>query len=125
MPTAAFWEEPEKITSSRRRARRVRDCCSPSTQRIDSATLLLPEPLGPITAVTPGANSNSVFVAKLLNPCNFRRLRYMARRCLPTPLLRRANRGLLARDGQPRARLPACCVLFRCPGLLLAPALRQ
>src|SRR5579859_3215065 len=50
--------------------------CSPSTQRTASATLLLPLPLGPTTAVMPGANSRSVRAAKLLNPCNSRRLRY-------------------------------------------------
>ncbi len=78
MPTADFWLEPEKITSSSRRARTLRDDCSPRTQRIDSATLLLPVPLGPTMAVMPGAKSNSVLLLKLLKPCSSRRFRYMA-----------------------------------------------
>src|SRR5437660_1279167 len=78
--TAAFWLEPEKITSSSRRARTLRAACSPSTQRMDSATLLLPEPFGPMIAVRPEPNSKPVLVRKLLNPSSSRRFRYTSGR---------------------------------------------
>src|ERR1700737_1606213 len=41
---------------------------SPRTQRMASTRLLLPEPLGPTTAVMPGSKSSCVFFAKVLNP---------------------------------------------------------
>jgi hypothetical protein len=44
---------PLKITSSIRSPRRLLALCSPSTQVIASATLLLPHPFGPTMAVTP------------------------------------------------------------------------
>ena len=51
--------------------------CSPRTQRIASEILLLPEPLGPITVVIPGINSNFVLSAKDLNPCNSNLFKYI------------------------------------------------
>src|SRR3989344_9478063 len=65
-------EEPEPfhIKSSPRLPRMLFIDCSPSTKRKDSATLLLPEPLGPTIAVMAVANSKEVFLAKDLNPDN-------------------------------------------------------
>src|SRR5690606_5337346 len=54
--------------------------CSPNTQRIPSVTLLLPLPLGPTMAVTPGTNSNSERSAKDLKPIISNRFR-----CIPLP----------------------------------------
>ena len=42
--------------------------CSPMTQRTLSDTLVLPQPLGPTTAVTPGSKRSSVLSAKDLKP---------------------------------------------------------
>src|SRR3989338_7489921 len=68
----ALGEEPEPfhIKSSPRLPRILFIDCSPSTKRNDSATLLLPEPLGPTIAVMAVANSKEVFLAKDLNPDN-------------------------------------------------------
>ena len=43
--------------------------CSPRTHLMASEILLFPEPFGPITAVIPFSNSNTVLSAKDLNPC--------------------------------------------------------
>ena len=43
--------------------------CSPRTHLMASEILLFPEPFGPITAVIPFLNSNTVLSAKDLNPC--------------------------------------------------------
>src|SRR3989344_5135100 len=64
-----FWSLPAKITSAAILPRRSFIDCSPKTHRRLSAILDLPEPLGPTTAVMPGSNSKTVFLAKLLNPC--------------------------------------------------------
>ena len=59
---------PEKMTSSILLPRRYFALCSPKTQRMASEILLLPEPLGPTTAVMPLSNVNSVLSAKDLKP---------------------------------------------------------
>ena len=59
---------PEKIISSILLPRRYLALCSPNTQRTASDILLLPEPLGPTTAVMPAPNSRAVRSAKDLNP---------------------------------------------------------
>ena len=77
MPRPLRCSEPAKMTSSARRVRSDRLDCSPSTQRTASAMLLLPDPLGPITALTPGSKTNRVGSAKDLKPwsrSSFRRL---------------------------------------------------
>ena len=51
--------------------------CSPRTHLIASEILLFPDPLGPITAVLPGLNSNVVLLANDLNPCNSKLFKYM------------------------------------------------
>ncbi len=62
------------MTSSAFLPRRSLTLCSPRTQRKESATLDLPEPFGPTTAVMPrllpdgGRNSMVVFSAKDLKP---------------------------------------------------------
>src|SRR3990170_3368560 len=85
MPTGDRWELPAKMTSSRRRPRSPRVPCSPSTQRRASATLVLPAPLGPTMAVTPGPNSKAVRVAKLLKPRSSRRFKYIPAPLPPSP----------------------------------------
>ena len=67
MPRAARRSDPAKITSSLLRLRSARPC-SPRAQRRASARLLLPEPLGPTTALIPGPNSTIVRSAKDLKP---------------------------------------------------------
>src|SRR5580704_13321685 len=61
--------------------RRRVGACSPSTHRIASTTFDLPHPLGPTTAVIPGAKLIVVESRKLLKPSNSRLLRRM----LPPP----------------------------------------
>src|SRR3989338_6163814 len=59
---------PLKMTSSMLEPRKDLALCSPSTQRMASETLDLPQPLGPTMAVTPASNSISVLPAKDLKP---------------------------------------------------------
>src|SRR6185295_2606050 len=66
---------PLKMTSSIFSPRRLRALCSPSTQVIASATLLLPQPLGPTIAVTPRSNASSERSEKDLKPEISRRSR--------------------------------------------------
>ena len=70
MPCGLRCCEPAKITSSARRVRRDRFDCSPSTQRTASAMLLLPDPFGPMTALTPGSKTKRVGSANVLKPCS-------------------------------------------------------
>src|SRR5690606_38477462 len=91
---------PEKITSSCLRARRRRELCSPRTQRMASETLLLPEPFGPTTAVTPEPYSKTVRLAKLLNPWMESFFRYMV---TPRPRRRDGTRPHARRPVAPRA----------------------
>ena len=93
---------PEKMTSSCCFARRRRMLCSPSTQRMASATLLLPEPFGPTTAVTPPPKSNVVRLAKLLKPWMESFFRYTAQASVP---------AAKPRDGfqRPPAAAPRAC----------------
>ena len=68
---------PLKMTSSiGRRAGSWRDC-SPSTQVMASATLLLPQPLGPTMAVTPSSKASSARSENDLKPAISRRSRRM------------------------------------------------
>src|SRR5690349_17495230 len=67
MPCAERFSDPAKMTSSDFRLRSARPC-SPSDQRSASARLLLPEPLGPTTALIPGPNSTTVRSANDLKP---------------------------------------------------------
>jgi len=67
---------PLKMTSVIAEPRRAVGRCSPNTQRIESEMLLLPQPLGPTTAVMPGSKTRRVFCAKLLKPVISRDLRY-------------------------------------------------
>jgi hypothetical protein len=68
MPCGFRCSDPAKITSSARLVRSDRFDCSPSTHRTASAMLLLPDPLGPRTAFTPGSNTNRVGSANDLKP---------------------------------------------------------
>src|SRR5436305_8951564 len=60
--------DPPKISSSFFFARSTRALFSPSAQRIASAKFDLPDPLGPMIAVMPGANSRVVLCTNDLNP---------------------------------------------------------
>src|SRR3972149_6305952 len=92
---------PAKMKSSIRVPRSACALCSPSTQRIASQRLLLPLPLGPTMAVTPGWNSNSVRSAKVLKPASSSRFRYTA---FPPPMPSRSRGGDAARGPQVRLR---------------------
>ena len=60
--------EPWKMTSSIRAPRSTRGLCSPSTQRTASEMFDFPQPLGPITAVTPGSTEHLDAVGERLEP---------------------------------------------------------
>src|SRR5262249_14549233 len=68
---------PLKSTSSIRSPRRLFALCSPITQVMASATLLLPHPFGPTIAVTPRSNASSDRSENDLNPLISRRSRRM------------------------------------------------
>src|SRR5882724_9171411 len=80
---------PSKMTSCILPPRNAFALCSPSTQRIESAMLDLPQPLGPTTAVTPRSKRNVVGSAKDLKPCSLSALRYMKTEELSAAFLRR------------------------------------
>ena len=69
IPCAARFSDPAQMTSSALRERSARPC-SPSAQRSASARLLLPDPLGPTTALIPRPNSIVVRSANDLKPCS-------------------------------------------------------
>src|SRR5215217_3631420 len=68
---------PLKMTSSIRSPRRLLALCSPITHVIASATLLLPQPLGPTMAVTPLSKASSERSENDLKPLICRRSRRM------------------------------------------------
>ena len=75
------------MISSARWPRKLRTLDSPRTHFIASVILLLPLPLGPITAVIPGENFTTVLSAKDLNPFNSSRSNCMTASFLSiTPL---------------------------------------
>src|SRR4051794_8145836 len=74
MPRLLREEEPLKMTSAISPPRRLLADCSPRIHRTASTTLLLPEPFGPTTPVTPGAKSIRVLSANDLKPTSSRRL---------------------------------------------------
>src|SRR5436190_23834616 len=70
--------EPLKITSVISEPRIEVGRCSPSTQRTESTTLLLPQPFGPTTPVSVcSPNSKTVRSAKDLKPKSSSRFRRM------------------------------------------------
>src|SRR5262245_50394817 len=69
------------MTSSIFSPRRLFALCSPSTQVMASATLLLPQPLGPTMAVTPWSKASSDRSEKDLKPEISRRSRRIAVPC--------------------------------------------
>ena len=75
--SGGFDSEPLKMTSSIERPRRCRADCSPSTQRIASATFDLPQPFGPTTPVTPSSKATTVLSMNDLNPTMSSRLMRM------------------------------------------------
>ena len=75
-PSGPLVAVPAKMTSSILPPRSVLAPCSPMTQASASTTLLLPEPLGPTTHVTPCSNAKVVEVANDLKPLSVRDLRY-------------------------------------------------
>src|SRR5215217_5700381 len=88
-PSGARPEVPAKMTSSILPPRRVLAPCSPITQASASTTLLLPDPFGPTTQVTPGSKANVVGCAKDLKPLRVRLFRYTS----PPSLHRRPEPG--------------------------------
>src|ERR1700737_2135141 len=66
---------------------------SPRTHRMASTRLLLPEPLGPTTAVIPGSKSSSVFLAKVLKPWTSTDFRCMLRAPRACAYTRRSRVG--------------------------------
>ena len=77
---------PEKIISSAFCPRKLRTLDSPKTHFIASVILLLPLPLGPITAVIPGENFTIVLSANDLKPFNSNRSNCMTASFLLTTL---------------------------------------
>ena len=82
---------PAKMTSSILPPRSAFAPCSPSTQAMASTTLLLPDPLGPTTAVMPGSKRSVVAEAKDLKP-------FTVRVCRCTVLQRDGRMGRLCRS---------------------------
>ena len=76
-----FKMTPEQLEAAITPKTRMLILCSPSTHLMLSEILLLPEPFGPITAVIPGLNSNTVLSANDLKPCNSNLFKYI----LPLP----------------------------------------
>ena len=74
-PVGLRASEPLKMTSSILSPRRLLALCSPRTHVSASATLLLPQPLGPTMAVTPRSNASSDRSEKDLKPEISRRSR--------------------------------------------------
>src|SRR6266852_1564977 len=75
--------------------------CSPSTHRIASTTFDLPHPLGPTTAVIPGAKPIVVESRNDLKPSNSRLLRRM----IPSPPPHQAPFGSLSQTTLRGSRL--------------------
>src|ERR1043165_8062809 len=88
MPIGLRPSVPLKITSAISPPRSALADCSPSTQRMASETLDLPQPFGPTMAVTPGWKLSEVLSAKDLNPKTVRFLRYMSFAKTTKPALR-------------------------------------
>jgi hypothetical protein len=74
-PSGPRLDVPAKMTSAMVPPRRFLAPCSPITQASASTTLLLPEPFGPTTQVTPGSNAKVVGDANDLKPLRVRLLR--------------------------------------------------
>ena len=68
MPVGRRLSVPAKITSDAFAPRTADAFVSPSTHKMASPRLDLPEPFGPTIAVTPGANAISVRSANVLKP---------------------------------------------------------
>src|SRR5512140_372355 len=68
MPIGLRRAEPLKITSSIASPRSCLALCSPMTQRMASEMFVLPQPLGPTTAVMPLPNDTSVASTNDLKP---------------------------------------------------------
>ena len=85
---------PPKMTSSILPALRSwRLLVSPSTQRMASERLLLPEPLGPTTAVTPSSKATLTLSGKLLKPWISSSFKTMGQSSFSTPSSLRASRA--------------------------------
>src|SRR5882672_7919948 len=77
MPIGLRPSVPLKMMSAISPPRNALADCSPSTQRMASATLDLPQPLGPTMAVMPGWKFSDVFSEKDLKPSIVRFFRYI------------------------------------------------
>jgi len=74
-PRAGRRAVPAKMTSSIFWLRTDDGACAPSTHAMASTTLLLPEPFGPTTTVTPGSSTRVVESANDLKPFSVSDLR--------------------------------------------------
>src|SRR3989338_2705404 len=74
--TGSFRALPLKIMSSMLEPRSDLALCSPSTQRIASEILDLPQPFGPTKAVTPGSKLTVVLSRNDLKPKSSNFLKY-------------------------------------------------
>ena len=88
MPMALRLSVPLKMTSAISPPRSALADCSPSTHLMASATLDLPQPLGPTIAVMPGSKSREVRSANDLNP---RTVRFL--RCIRGPVCQESGLG--------------------------------
>src|ERR1041385_3297873 len=77
MPSGLRESVPLKITSAISPPRNALADCSPSTQRIASATFDFPQPFGPTIAVMPGKKLSVVLSAKDLKPRTVKLFRYI------------------------------------------------
>src|SRR5688572_5424839 len=77
MPRGFRPSVPLKMTSAISPPRRALADCSPSTHRMASETLDLPQPFGPTIAETPGWKLSPVLSAKDLKPRTVKFFRYM------------------------------------------------
>ncbi len=78
---ALRFDEPLKITSCMESPRISFALDSPSTQRMDSMTLDLPQPLGPTTPTRWPCKCKVVVSTKDLNPASFRWVRRNCQSC--------------------------------------------
>src|SRR5215204_1535525 len=101
-PVGLRASEPEKMTSSILSPRRLLALCSPSTHVSASATLLLPQPLGPTMAVTPRSNASSDRSEKDLKPEISNRSRCIAKGSGGNARQSNKHRGLYQEGKRPQ-----------------------
>src|SRR5687768_7610362 len=99
---------PLKMTSSIFSPRRLFALCSPSTQVMASATLLLPQPLGPTMAVTPSSKASSDRSENDLKPEISRRSRPIPAPCPYEEIDHDTHGPALEQAPDRTSRIPLC-----------------